>query len=188
MISLQEVGTSVRGAVRLLFGDAGGMESFDDSIERFWRSFWAAAYAAPLAVILIFAMQAGTPPKSWGRYFVVNGIIYVMAWFLWPLIMVSVARWLDRGNRYFRYIQAYNWAQLVGLGIKLGVLVMAQAMFQGRGGAFLLFFVTIVLLVYLWFVARTVLEVSGRVAAGLVTADIAVAIAINFATMSMAME
>ncbi len=186
MISLQEVGASVRGAVRLLFGDAGGMEAFDDSRERFWRSFWAAAYAAPVAVILLFALQVGTPPKSWARYFAVNGIVYVMAWFLWPLIMVSVAKWLDRGERYFRYIQAYNWAQLVGLGIKLGVLVMAQAMFQGRGGIFLLFFVAIIMLVYLWFIARTVLEVSGRVAAGLVAVDIAVSIAINFATVSMA--
>ncbi len=187
MISLLEVGTSVRGAVRLLFGDAGGMEAFDDTQERFWRSFWAAAYAAPLAVILIFALQAGTPPNSWGRYFVVNAIIYVMAWFLWPLIMVSVARWLGRGSRYFRYIQAYNWAQLVGLGIKLGVLVMAQAMFQGQGGAFLLFFVTILILVYEWFVARTVLEVSGRIAAGLVATNIAIAIAIDLATVSLAM-
>ena len=188
MLSLREVGMSIRGAVRLLFGDAGGIEAFDDSVERFWRSFWAAAYAAPLAVVLIFALQVGAPPKSWGRYFVVNGIIYVMAWFLWPLIMVSVARWLGRGERYFRYIQAYNWAQLVGLGVKLGVLVMAQAMFQGRGAALLLFFVTIVMLVYSWFVARTALEVSGRIAAGLVAFDITIAVAISLATVSLAME
>ena len=38
MISLQEVGTPVRGAVRLVFGDAGGMEAFDDSPERNRRS------------------------------------------------------------------------------------------------------------------------------------------------------
>lgn len=186
MISLQEVGASVRGAVRLAFGDAGGMEAFDDSPERFWRSFWAAAYAAPLAAVLIFAVQTGSPPKSWGRYFVVNGLVYVMAWFLWPLIMVSVARWLKRGSCYFRYIQAYNWAQLVGLSIKLGVLVMAQAMFQGQGGALLLFFTTILILVYYWFVARTALEVAGWIAAALVVADITIAVAIDFATMSLA--
>lgn len=186
MISLQEVGTSIRGAVRLVFGDAGGMEAFDDSPERFWRSFWAAAYAAPLAVILIFALHTGTPPKSWGRFVVVNAIIYVMAWFLWPLIMVSVAKWLNRGGRYFRYIQAYNWAQLVGLVIKLGVLVMAQAMFQGQGATLLLFFVTLLILVYIWFIARTALEVSGWIAAFLVAADIGIAIAIDLATVSLA--
>lgn len=187
MISLPEVGASIRGAVRLLFGDAGGMEAFDDSLERFWRSFWAAAYAAPLVVVLIFALQAGTPPKSWGRYFVINGIVYVMVWFLWPLIMVGVARWLGREGRYFRYIQAYNWAQLVSLGVKLGVLVMAQAMFQGRGGVLLLFFVTVLMLVYEWFVARTALDVSGRIAAALVAANTSIVVAIEIATVPLMM-
>lgn len=186
MISLQEIGNSIRGAVRLVFGDVGGMDAFDDSIERFWRSFWAAAYAAPLAAVLIFAVQTGTPPKSWGRYFVVSGIVYVMAWFLWPLIMVTVAKWLHREQQYIRYIQAYNWAQLVGLAIKLGVLVMVQAMFQGQGGALMLFFATILILVYYWFIARTALEVSGWIAAGLVAADIGIAIAIDIATSPLA--
>ncbi len=186
MISLQEIGASVRGAARLFFGDTGGMEAFDDSPERFWRSFWAAVYAAPLAAVLIFAVQTGAPPKSWGRYFAVNSIVYVMSWFLWPLIMVTVAGWLDRRERYFRYIQAYNWAQLVGLGVKLGVLVMVQAMFRGQGGALLLFFATILIIVYYWFIARTALEISGWIAAALVVTDIGIGIGIEFATTSMA--
>ncbi|MHA1536445.1 MAG: hypothetical protein ACTSUD_02720 [Alphaproteobacteria bacterium] len=186
MISLQEIGASIRGAGRLLFGDAGGMEAFDDTPERFWRSFWAAAYAAPLAAMLLFAVQSGAPPKSWGRYFVVSSIVYVMAWFLWPLIMVSVAGWLGRGERYYRYIQAYNWAQFIGLAFKLGVLVMVQAMFKGQGGALMLFVVTIVIVYYYWFIARTALEVSGWVAAALVASDIGLAVAIDFATVSMA--
>ena len=186
MISLQEVGASVRGAARLAFGDVAGMEAFDDSPERFWRSFWAAAYAAPLAAVLIFAVQSGAPPKSWGRYFVVNGLVYAMAWCLWPLIMARVAGWLGRGQHYIRYIQVYNWAQFVGLAIKLMVLVMAQAMFQGQGGALLLFITTILILVYYWFIARTALDISGWIAAALVAADITIAIAIDFATVSLA--
>jgi hypothetical protein len=186
MISLQEIGTSVRGAMRLFFGDTGGMEAFDDSPERFWRSFWAAAYAAPLAAVLTIATQAAAPPQNWGRYFVVSGLVYVISWFLWPLIMASVADWLDRRERYFRYIQAYNWAQLVDLGIKLGVFATVQAMFQGRGGNLLLFFTTILILVYYWFVARTALGISGWIAAGLVVAETGITVALHFATVSMA--
>ena len=63
---------------------------------------------------------------------------------------------------------------------------MAQAMFQGQGATLLLFFVTLLILVYIWFIARTALDVSGWIAALLVAADIGIAIAIDLATVSLA--
>ena len=45
MITAREVSYGLFGAWRLAHLDRRGMEYFDTSIDGFWRSFWAAAWA-----------------------------------------------------------------------------------------------------------------------------------------------
>jgi len=188
MISFAEAAYSIRGALRIARGDIGGLDHFDDSHERFWRSFWAAAYAAPLIVVIYLVNDLPQPPKSWARYFLVNGLTYVIAFFLWPLVMVFVSRWLDREARFCRYIMTYNWAQVVGTGFHLVILLIAVGMFPGKSAQVLIVFAYLVVLFYEWFITRLALDVTGLQAAGIVVLNVVVAIFLAVATGRLAIS
>jgi hypothetical protein len=181
MISLVEIRYSVAGALRLARGDAGGLDHFDDSSERFWRSFWAAVVCAPMVIIIIYTAQSAKPPKDWTHYFLVVTLNYVIAWALWALVMIYIADAVQRAHRYFRYMQAYNWAQVVGTAAKFLLVLLAQGM-AGQGLAVLLLFATLAILFYEWFVTRHALDVSGPQAAGVVAFNLVLMLTVDYAS------
>ena len=54
----------------------------------------------------------------------------MIAWVAFPLLMLSVTRWIGREHRFFDFMVPYNWCQLpqsvlfvlVGLGVESGIL------------------------------------------------------------------
>lgn len=180
MISLREIAYSIFGAWRLARFDPGGMQHFDTSIEGFWRSFFAAAIVAPAYIVLI-AVQ-GTPGAEgddWLRYPLVETISYAVRWTAWPLVMFYVCKPIKREPRYIAYIVAYNWAQVIGTGFFMLVVVLANGLLPHGSIGTAIFVTTMVLLVYQWFVARTALEIGGGLAAGLVFLDLIVTVIIG---------
>src|SRR6266480_2709781 len=98
-----EVRLAVVGTLRLARGDRSGLTCFDRSADGFWRSFRTAIIAYPLYLILL-TMRVTVPEweRSGGLHIVaVETIAYVIAWTAFPLIMLTVTRWIDRAHRFF---------------------------------------------------------------------------------------
>jgi len=182
MIGFTEIRWNVVGALRLARGDVGGLEHFDDTIERFWRSFWAAVVCAPLFVIILLSLPQDGQIKDWTRYFLVATANYAIAWTLWPLVMVYLTQWIDRPNHFYRYMQAYNWAQVVGTTFKTLIVALAGGS-GGQGLGVLLTFATLAILFYEWFITRAALQVSSIQAAGIVVFNLVLVITVDYAAI-----
>jgi hypothetical protein len=176
------------GALRLARGDRRGLECFDRSLDGFWRSFRAAVIAYPLYLVLLsLRVTVGEWERSGALVIVtVETIAYIIAWVAFPLIMLSVTRWLGRAHRYFDFMVAYNWSQvpqsalfvLVGLETESGVLgaPFAQAIEVGAA---------IAVLVYEWFIARVALETTPFGAALVVFVDLLLGVVVSNVASSL---
>jgi len=165
MISTQELVRSIYGAWRLARLDPGGMQAFDGTLAAFWRSFYAALLLAPAyAVLIANAESEAASSVSLGRLVVVESCAYVIGWTAFPLLMLYLSRMLGRETRYFAYITAYNWAQVIAMAaVLLGqfvILALLPRPAQMLVGMLILGFV----LFYEWFIARTALSLSGLAA------------------------
>jgi hypothetical protein len=180
MLSADEVGRSLSGAMQLLNRDEEGLRRFQVSIEAFWRSFGAVVLTAPAFVTTLAAdrLRLGLPLEQ--GLFSDPGLVTVrlvlagMAWIAFPILMIAVVRRLNLGHRYVRFVIAYNWSAVVAS----TVLAVPTAMYvTGLASAALssLFVVAFAIIVFRlrWFLAKAALGVSGGLAAMIATADLA---------------
>jgi hypothetical protein len=178
MLSADEVGRSLSGAMQLLNRDEGGLRWFPVSIEAFWRSFGAVVLTAPAFVTALAAdrLRLGLPLDE--GLFSDPGLVTVRllfvgaAWIAFPIVMIAVARWL--GHRYVRFVIAYNWSAVFASAI----LAFPTAMYvTGLASSALstLFVVAFAVVVFRlrWFLAKAALGVSGGLAAAIAAADLA---------------
>ena len=177
-----EVQLALAGCLRLARGDRGGLACFDRSLDGFWRSFRAAVISYPLYLMLL-AMRVSVAEwqQSGGwRIVTVETIGYVVAWVAFPLLMLSVVRWIGRAHRFFEFMVAYNWCQvpqsalfvLVGL-VSAGGVLSAQASEAMDMAA------AIATLLYEWFIARVALDTTGLVAVFVVLLDLVLGVFIS---------
>ena len=170
-----EVQLAVGGALRLARGDRRGLGFFDASIDGFWRSFRAALICYPMYLLLL-SFRVGTPvweASGTARVLAVESIAFVISWAAFPLLILQLARWLDRDDRFLVFMVVYNWAQipqmvlfvLVGLDGETGLLPPLVAQFAGLLAA-------IAVLVYEWFIARVALAVTAAQACLVVILDL----------------
>lgn len=187
MIPAVEVARSLYGAYRLARFDPSGMDFFNKTPDGFWRSFFAAAIVAPVyGAFLVARFATGEVTAPAARFMAVEIIAYVVSWVLYPILMASLARVLDRENRYMEYIIAYNWA-----GVLQNALFLPVAMLQMTSGPaadatrFLSLIALAYILAYIWFVARTALRIPALTAAGLVILDMVLSVLLNSVTDGM---
>jgi hypothetical protein len=177
-----EVRLALLGALRLARGDRGGLSCFDRSADGFWRSFRAAVIAYPLFLVLLsMRVTVAEWERSGGLIIVaVETIAYVIAWAAFPLIMLTVTRWIGRPHRFFDFMVPYNWSQvpqsalfvLIGLETESGVLGAAPAQVIEIAAA-------IAVLVYEWFIARVALDATASTAAFVVFVDLLLGVLIS---------
>lgn len=187
MPSLGEILKALYGAYRLARFDAGGMQFFDASIPGFWKSFFAAVIVAPLFfLLLIMRFSVETGELSAFRYFSVEAIAYVIRWVAFPLLMVSIAKMLDRDEKYLGFIVAYNWASVIQstLFLSAAILTLGGAVPPTAGG-FLSLVILSAVLFYAWFVTRTALDVPGGTAAALVGFEFLLGVIIDMMAQSL---
>lgn len=121
-ISAREVAEGLYGATRLAKGDPHGIQFFGDTPEAFWKSFWAAAIAAPAYALLVAIDLSGEHVTSgWLRVVLIECVSYVAAWVAFPLAMHYVAEFIDREEQYIRYICASNWGSVLQVTLYLFV-------------------------------------------------------------------
>src|SRR5205823_2425375 len=177
-----EAWLALTGALRLARGDRGGLTCFDRSLDGFWRSFRAAAITYPLYLILLtMRVSVAEWQRSGGlRIVIVETTAYVVAWVAFPLIMLTVTRWIGRAHRFFDFMVPYNWCQLPQSALLVLLGIGSESSILGsRAGASLDVVAAIATLVYEWYIARVALEVTASTAAVVVLVDLVLGVFIS---------
>jgi len=183
-----ELRSAVIGSLRLAKGDRRGLACFERTEEGFWRSFAAGVLCYPFYLVLL-ALRVGAAQREAAGVVpivVIETIAYVIAWVAFPLIMLSVLRWIGREHRFFDFMVAYNWCQLpqsvlfvlIGLDQESGFLgdPISQIVEVAAG---------IAVLIYEWYIARVALETNGGVATLVVVIDLVLGLVVSRAAGSL---
>ncbi|MEM9471972.1 MAG: hypothetical protein AAGA00_08435 [Pseudomonadota bacterium] len=162
---------------RLVCMDEDGLDDLDLSSDGFWNSFAAIFLVAPL---YLYSSSAGarlaTPPQP-ERHWFGSLALLALLWVLWPLIMLTVARIIDRRHHYVRYIVAYNWSSVYVIAALVPVFLLQQAgVIEAMTGALLSLCVIVWSLYYRWYVAKVALDVAPMTASFLVVGDLAMSV------------
>jgi hypothetical protein len=183
-----EVRSAIVGSLRLAKGDRGGLACFDRTLDGFWRSFFAAVLSYPLYLALLTMRVSTAEWEASGalRITLVETIGYVIAWVAFPLLMLSVSRWIGRQHRFLDFMVPYNWCQLpqsvlfvlVGIVSESGILGDPAAQAIEAAAA-------IAVLVYEWYIARVALETSGAAATLVVLVDLVLGVVVSRAAGSL---
>ncbi|MBF0373935.1 MAG: hypothetical protein HQL39_11015 [Alphaproteobacteria bacterium] len=172
MVTLRDLLAAIYGALRLARLDPSGLAFFDNTEDSFWRSFWAAVVVAPGYILILGLHLIRQPEDDPFRYLAVQSIAYVIGWVAFPLAMVHISRLLDREDKLFRYIAAYNWFHLVRTAILVPLALLSATAVPEGALAFLSLIVLAALLMYDWFIASRALEIDMMFASGLVFIDL----------------
>lgn len=170
------------GCLRLARGDRGGLAYFDRSLDGFWRSFLSAFVSYPFFLVLLTMRISLADWNAAGglRIILAETIGYVISWVAFPLVMLSVLRWIGRGHRFFDFMVPYNWCQL-----PQSVLFVLVGL-ESETGAFsdpisqtIEIAAAIAVLVYEWYIARVALETSGAAATLVVLVDLVLGVVVT---------
>lgn len=128
MGAVAEILRALYGAWRLLLLDPHGLAAFDATPRGALKSFWAMLVVLPLdlAVRAIdLAVPGGDLPEE-SRSLGIHLALYVAGW-LAPLIIVyGLVRWYGRGDRFWLFLAALNWSQVLqGVGMLLFTALLA---------------------------------------------------------------
>jgi len=180
-LTLREAMFAIFGAWRLAWMDRSGLHYFDRSADGALRSFFAALIVLPgYAVLVLLRLWDQLPQVSALRFISVEGIAYVVSWTAFALAMHSITRAIGRERNYLGWLCAYNWSQVIQMAAYLPAIAIAESgLVPSSIGDFLVMAVTLAVLVYQWFVARSALEISGVAAAGTVALDFLLAVLIT---------
>lgn len=181
MLTVRHASESLYGAYRLARLDTGGLRYFDDSIDGFWRSFYAAALVLPIYFPVVVLRWAGDEtPAPVFRFLAIESIAYVIAWVAFPLIMFYVCVPLKRERHFRRYIVAYNWTAVLQNAVYLPVVGLAFAGGMPDGGVRLFSdLMLVVILVWSGYVAARALDIPALPAFGIVVLDFVVGLVIH---------
>ncbi|MSP67208.1 MAG: hypothetical protein EXQ96_03725 [Alphaproteobacteria bacterium] len=178
---LTEVTAALYGAWRLARLDASGMRRFDLSEAGFWRSFAAVGVAAPayLALILLNHHQDPAPADVFSTL-AFQGLVYVVQWAVFPLVMIPVSQALGLKRNYVPFIIAFNWAAVVQIAAFLPIaLLMFAGLLPGTVAGLVTMIAFGAILYFQWFVARVALAANPIAAAAVVALDVALALIVQ---------
>jgi hypothetical protein len=185
VINARDVVTGIYCAWRLLLFDRSAIRYLDSTVGGFWKSFYAAVIALPgvfiLRVLFVDANPDLVSQAGSDRIAMVFALDYVYQWILFPLLMVYIAEAIGRRRQYVTFIVARNWSQVIQIAIILPPAVIIFAGGSDDPGARWLLLVAahLVTWVYGWFIARTVLDISGMAAALIVLAELVVSVVVS---------
>lgn len=185
--STREIVFGLFGAWRLARLDKTAMAYFDDSLEGFWKSFFAAALVAPGYVILLALEPGGLSGSAVAlRMFLIHLLTYSLSWTVFPVIVHPICQAMDRDAAYVRYIVAFNWAKVIQMAVYLPVVfIVWLGVLPDAAASLLNGTVYMLLLGYQWFVTRTALDIRAWPATGLVGLDFMVSVILSVLAVGM---
>lgn len=167
MITLQEIRTSLNGAVLLAKRRPGALSYFNLSADGFYRSFYALLLAAP-----VFALENAFDYRSFETDTALVPFILILCLALWVswgsylVVMGTVTRLMGLGDRFGAFVIVYNWVQLGLILVWLPVTVIATGILPPGFGSMLNLIFIVATYVYLWYILKVTLRTSGFIAAG----------------------
>ncbi len=184
-MSARDVAAGLACALLMARGQAAGLRLLDGSATAAWRSFLAVLIAAPLYLAL---KLVSIPPLPRGidpvRLVTAEAIGYVISWFATALVMLAVARVLDREPRWPLFVAAWNWSNVVQLVVFLAAAIVASVLPGALAGG-----VTFAALGYVlwlqWFVAREAFAIPGPRAVAVVGVDLVLGLFLAGLTLSL---
>lgn len=176
------------GCFKLARGDRGGLDYFDRSLDGFWRSFVSAFLCYPLFLLLLLMRVSLADWNTAGgpQIMLIETIGYVISWVAFPLVLLSVLRWIGREHRFFDFMVPYNWCQLpqsvlfVLIGLEAETGTLSDPVSQATEIA-----AAIAVLVYEWYIAKVALQTSSAVATLVVLVDLVLGVVITRAAGSL---
>ena len=179
----EEVAHGVAGAWRLARFDKSGLAFFDGTYEGAWRSFFACVLVAPgHAIIIGLSLESG---EDVVRSLAIGMVAYAVEVAFFPLLMRHVAHGLERLERWPLFVAAVNWSTIIQLAYHLLALVAYELFPAPLDHVAALSLFGLVLL-YAWFVAKASLDIAGLQAAGIVSLNLVISIALSQLTRAMA--
>ncbi len=167
---------SLHGVWRLAMLDERGMDSIENTHEGFWRSFLAAVVLLPVFFLLI-AMERPPPglePPPTFRLIAVESIGYIVKWTAFPLAALPMVSGLKRDGRYFGFIAALNWAQVIEMIPGLILIALTHTVLPESAAGTAQFALLAAFLMYEWYITKISLDISGLAAAGLTFVSFAI--------------
>jgi hypothetical protein len=179
MIAAAEVLRSVYAVARLARGDAQAVALLDDSPGGAARSFYAAALLAPvLAVATFLDPSEALPGTGLAAWVVREALIYAIGWMAFPAVVSWLVGPMQREHRFCRFVAAYNWSAVIQVAVLIPAELLARSGVLGAFGEFVMMVAGIAILIYVWFVVKTALEVTGPTAVLLILGDLLLAVTI----------
>lgn len=169
---VREAILSLYGAWRLAHLDRRGLELFDKTPAGAIRSFYAAVLVAPMYVLVLTMAPVERAGSHGPQWLLVEAIAYVVSWLAYPVVIEQLTRSMGCRNLFEGYLSAYNWsmvlqnAALLPLAALTAMDVVPAEIIQPLWLAAI-----VAVMAWLWFIARTALNVGAFTAAGLVVLD-----------------
>ncbi|PKU26204.1 hypothetical protein [Telmatospirillum siberiense] len=186
MLSLGQVIAALIGVGRLLRWRDDGFDAFDKTARGFWASFWVALIILPVWCYVVTDQMVRVEQPSPESFFATQAIAYAIGWLAYPLAMVRICDFLGRWPRYYTYMVAYNWFQLVQA-VAWAPMLLLMAFGAPRGLVAIVWLLTHgVLIAYAWFIARRGLQVDAGTASALVIIDLLLGVLIDRLAASLA--
>jgi len=167
--------------------DPTAIAEYDQSLQGFFRSFFAALLAAPLYFFVAAGEErvladaeaasrggenAGVPAAGLATYSI-DAALYAFDWIAFPIAMVGVAKLIGAGPRYVPYIVAYNWGTCIVMLATVPAYIVYLMGFATLTGFIILYYVSMIfVLCYRWRLAHDGLRVPPVTAGGIVALDV----------------
>lgn len=153
-------------AFRLAKRDPDAVDDIANTQGAFWYSFQAALISLPLMLVSVL-IETGASPGVFGM--LAEVAVFVVAWLLFPVVMLEIAPMIDRTQYYCRYIAASNWCSVLEDAVLTAIVLLRflNIIPEAIGG--LVFFVCVVwVFSFQFFVARNALKIDAGTAAMLI--------------------
>ncbi|MEO0399225.1 MAG: hypothetical protein AAF224_07335 [Pseudomonadota bacterium] len=172
MIRFRDAVDQIVAVWDLVAGDRDSVQRIDRSVDGVLRSFWAVAFTLPLALCLYaFAWPAQQnlraagdsatplpplPDLSFSIYMAVQTISLFAAWAASLVLLAALSRSFQQSDKAGLAIVAYNWSQIVLVGVQLAFFAIIAA-FPNPGFALALGLASygVIIFVYWGLVRRT---------------------------------
>lgn len=123
MISWIELRLGCRGLLLLARFDGQFLRYFDRSRAGALRSFQLALLTFPF-YLLQFWLEIDVTVPDTAQYMLGRSVGYAFNWMVFPLLLLSVARLLDREPEMPGCVAIYNWLSLAWLALQIPVLLL----------------------------------------------------------------
>jgi len=171
VISLAEFEIALLGLLRLARFDGNFTGFFDLSPQGARRSFRLSLWLLPIYLFLSHLNSDWPDGTDMARVVAAELIGYALMWVCFPLIMVSLARVLERESRIYGAIAVYNWLSVLAVGLQTPIWIACYFGLDLNWAAGLSDIVVLFISACVFFAFRRLLEIRIEMVIALVVVD-----------------